>query len=608
MVNRQALHVESARLTTLGMRALEKLKALSTAVGAQLGPSADATLELLLGSSANSPQLSEPVRPTSLTDDGSPFEFSVAFQRGALPELRMLVERQYYPHRELTNWQAGLELHELLREQRRISTERFDQIADLFAPNRNSGEFAIWHAARLDAFESDAASYKVYLNPQIHGAARARDLIHEAMSRLGMNDAWEFLDSQFRGIENSIPLYFSLDLSTSEDARVKVYIAHRSSTSFMIDDALIGTRDYIKGDALEWTQTLLGSSGPFDDRPIIVSYAFSSRSRAIGRPTLHFPIRCYAANDEDALDRASTLLTSYGIDANQALGGLQQWAGRPLGIGRGLITYVSCRRLQNALRFTLYLAPQLYAIASPRSESTLPSAGPHSMIRELSRDQRFETMSRVRDRLEQHSEKLRMHPFLARLSTGQCDLIALRTLARKLTFFVLAFQDILRLTARVVTHPELKLLAQSHQREDKGHDLWFLSDLAKLNVVPLVSDVFSEDHRVPRDVVYELVGLLFGQVDDYSRIAVVMVLEATASEFFPRIATCVQRLGYSDSLFFFGSHHADVEAAHTSAQPAQRDQLWEMTLSKDAMTNVLATVDTAFGSMFRLASELDRSM
>ena len=46
-----------------------------------------------------------------------------------------------------------------------------------------------------------------------------------------------------------------------------------------------------------------------------------------------------------------------------------------------------------------------------------------------------------------------------------------------LSFFVLSFQDMLRLNAALVTDPRLADIANEQRRDDAGHDVWFLDDL-----------------------------------------------------------------------------------------------------------------------------------
>jgi DMATS type aromatic prenyltransferase len=597
------------RILTMGELALRRLSSLRAASGCVLRDDACETLQLLLGSAFHRALDAEPSWSTDVTDDGTPFEFSVALDSTGTPELRVLAERQEAPFDLHSNWAAGLQLQQHLRARGAIDTTRFDAISAVFAPDgvaSKRAEFAIWHAANLSLAGAGSAAYKVYLNPQIRGPERARGLVREALARLGLTDAWRFIDARLALPDVRI-LFFALDLADSSEARVKIYLAHDTCMVRNVEHALEGTHDYVPGEATAWIETLLDSHGPFDARPIITSYAFTSRSPAVAQATLHVPIRCYLSNDDEALDRALGLVRELGIAVESGFAaGIETWAGRPLHVGRGMLTYVSCRRAEQGVRATFYLAPQLYAISSTRTARKLPRPRRDSHIRELAPE--THTMHVVQERIEQHTSELRQHSFLQRLLDGEQSLASVQALARRLTFFVLVFQDMLRLTAKRMTHPVLAAMARTHQQEDKGHDIWFLSDLKGLRAEPELKELFSDQHEVSRDVAYELLSLLLRSRDDRARMAVLMVMETAGAEFFPRIVACLEKLGRADDLIFFGRHHMQAEARHTSAEPEQRDQLWQLQLEPEVVPEVLAAVDDAFGAMTRLAGALASSM
>lgn len=598
-------------IQTMGASALRKLASLYPATGSKLRPDADETIKLLLGSAFDRAVGGDPAWATDLTDDGTPFEFSLALQRSGARELRVLVERQEQPFDLQSNWSAGLALHDALRSRPTVDCRRFDAIAELFAPDAargSHGKFAIWHAANLSCAGAGGAALKVYVNPQIHGPARARGLVREALTRLGMSDAWRFVESKLTRPHDRL-LYLALDLGADREARVKVYVAHNGCTAGDVERALQGTQYNSYGDASGWLETLVDSHGPFDIRPIITSYAFTSSSEGLAHATLHVPVRCYLSNDDEALERALALLRSEQVAMDGGFAGaIEAWAGRPLRMGRGLVTYVSCRRSADSFRATLYLAAELYAISSTRVARSSPRVRRESFIRELQPALELQTMHVVQERIEHHTNALRQHSFLQRLLDGEHSLDSVQGLARRLTFFVLVFQDMLRIAAKRMTHPLLAAMARAHQQEDKGHDVWFMSDLKGLRAEPGLTELFSDQHEVSRDVAYELLSLLLRSRDDRARMAVLMVMETASSEFFPRIVRCLEKLGQADNLIFFGRHHMQVEEAHSGNEPAQRDQVWRLQLEPEVMPEVLAAVDDAFGAMNRLAGALASSM
>jgi hypothetical protein len=300
-----------------------------------------------------------PVWQNDITDDSSPFEFSVAFGAGA-PQLRILVESQQLPMGPGSTWSAGLALNERLELRPGVDLTRFDRVSDLFAPSMGtSPRFDLWHAAALNA--DGSAAFKLYLNPQVGGHAGATAIVCEALRRLSMNEALEFLMPRMTSARaNLSPLYVSLDLSLGQEARVKVYVAHEDATAADVNAALEGCVDNVPGDASHWLKGMLGGAGPFGRRPMLICYAFSTGA-ARPRATLHVPVRSYVRSDEEALGRACQFLGAR--RGGELRSGLTRMTGRPLNENCGVLTYVSFRRSANDVAISAYIAPHVYARA-----------------------------------------------------------------------------------------------------------------------------------------------------------------------------------------------------------------------------------------------------
>ena len=113
-----------------------------------------------------------------------------------------------------------------------------------------------------------------------------------------------------------------------------------------------------------------------------------------------------------------------------------------------------------------------------------------------------------------------------------------------LTFFVMAFQDILRLNEAKVRDPALRAIARMHREEDRGHDAWFLRDILQVEGrVPDVREVFGAGHAVTRDAAYALVVEALQATDDCVSIALLLVLESTGNVFFGRVVEWLERAG-----------------------------------------------------------------
>jgi len=295
---------------------------------------------------------------SDITDDGTPFEFSVAFHEGST-DLRMLVEAQESPSSLTSNWKAGREVNASLRRAFGASDEAFCRVADLFEPTSASrGLFALWHAAVLD--EQGKALFKVYLNPCIHGSAAAPGLAEEALNRLGRPDIWRFLAPRLAEPGTDLR-YFSLDLDDSSNARVKVYLG-RSDSVDRVARLAHGASNIRPGDVESWVTTLADRSSDFDERPILTCFAFTALDESPS-VTVHVPVRCYLPDDQQAAERVQRFLGAKDAATfDRVVSALSPCALRD---NRGLITYASLRREKRGdLRVTTYLAPQAFSLGA----------------------------------------------------------------------------------------------------------------------------------------------------------------------------------------------------------------------------------------------------
>jgi hypothetical protein len=539
-----------------------------------------------------------PVWPSDITDDHSPFEFSISLEPGRR-EVRMLVEAQDERMAEHRGWAPALELTRALAREPAVSLARFERIRELFAPDPNiPARFSLWHAATID--DSGAVLYKVYLNPQVLGAAAAPGLVREALELLGIPEAWHSIEALLAvsAGRNEI-LYFALDLADTPDARVKVYVGHHGVRTAALEQQLAFFRTYDPGDATWLSRTLTDSEGPFCERPVLSCLSFAEASPD-PQVTLHFPVRCYVRDDGVVVDRLERALEA---PSGAALGkATRGYAERDLSAGRGLVTYVSIRRsLHEGPRVTAYLSPEAYKVQPPRDE-----AWPKEPLATPSNDaQAFQpTMGDVLDHISAWLAATKRHPFvelLERTDDGRQDMNAL---AKGLTFFVMAFQDVLRLAARHVSDPQLIEIARTHYKEDAGHEQWFLHDLKTLGIDVSVGFLFSPLHQICRDVGYAFVSEVLAARDDYDRLAVIFALEAIGHDFFEAAIRIFERRGLAGKLKYFARHHQDVEKNHRLFESDVEGALARLPLSSERFVEVLATVDRLFDHMTAFRDDL----
>jgi hypothetical protein len=176
---------------------------------------------------------------------------------------------------------------------------------------------------------------------------------------------------------------------------------------------------------------------------------------------------------------------------------------------------------------------------------------------------------------------------------------------RGLSFFVMAFQDILRLNETRVQDRELRIIARHHRMEDKGHDLWFLDDLIKIDGnLPDVGEIFSSAHTITRDTAYALIGEVFRATDDRTNIALLLVLESTGHVFFTRVVDFCERIGYEKDLTYFARAHLEVELGHALFEERMDAVIDAIQMSAEDRAMIVRAVDNAFDAMTRMLEAL----
>lgn len=295
-----------------------------------------------------------PALTSDITDDSSPYEFSLGFD-GRTPELRLLSEAQGSEGSMADRWNAAWQMSEQLVQNFGASLVRARRVAPIFEPKVNGLTFAMWHAASLRAAQP---AFRIYFNPQARGRAHAMTTVLAALETLGMAGAAAWLKSRFAQGEHN-PLYFSVDLSDGPTARCKVYLAHPAATSERIDSLIAGTGGHEPGDIREFCRTMTGHTGPWAKRPPLTCLAFRQGCDLPYTVTFHIPIRCYAPNDEVALERISSQLTSE--EAVLYGRAVRSLARRSLDSSSGIQTYASVRREEGRKRMTIYLSPEAYS-------------------------------------------------------------------------------------------------------------------------------------------------------------------------------------------------------------------------------------------------------
>jgi Tryptophan dimethylallyltransferase len=349
------------RAASIGQLGQERLGALAARVGFSLDEitAMQGLFGELLHPWAGDSSARPPAWPSDVSDDHSPFEFSIAIG-GAQRELRVLVESRSDPPTLESNQVWGESINALLRRRYGVCLDRFAEVRDLFLPAHPDGVFAIWHAVSF--WPGHLPEFKLYLNLSAQGLNRAPEVAREALQRLGFGSAWPEVvrHSMRRGPADDQLVYFSVDLAATPAARVKLYVRHHRADLAVLEES-------VQAPVGSFCRALAGSDGPYLGKGPVVCLGFveGDGQRPSAR-TLYFPIAAYACDDRAARDRIVELLRANQLPVEDYLGPLEAFALRNLDEGVGMQSYVSIRQQDGRPRMTVYFSPELYHVQPPR--------------------------------------------------------------------------------------------------------------------------------------------------------------------------------------------------------------------------------------------------
>jgi hypothetical protein len=301
---------------------------------------------------ATAPYLSE------VGDDHSPYEFSLQFEPGGV-ELRLLVEAQGDTPSAESNRVAALDLNRRLVERFDVDLGRFSRVQDLFLSGEAAAPFSLWHAVCW--FPGTVPAFKLYLNPRARGRDGARELIDEALDRLGFGaEARDVLDRVASSPRDEFR-YFSLDLSAGVMSRVKVYVTHHGAAARELEEVMSASPHHFPGDVLEFCESMAGHDGPFLIKSVTTCVSFVEGNTKPHAMTMHLPIAHYVDSDDVTATRVARFLRRHGLDDMSYRRAIHVFTPRALEDGIGVQSYASYRRESEGLRFSAYLSPELFS-------------------------------------------------------------------------------------------------------------------------------------------------------------------------------------------------------------------------------------------------------
>lgn len=540
---------------------------------------------------------------SDIGEEGTPYEFSLALSDG-VPEVRIMVEAQGEAGTLASNRDAARATVLRLANKFGLSLERFHAIEDLFLPEAPVGRFVLWHAAVVKP--NKPFFMKVYLNPKVRGESEAPALVEQALERLGFAAAVpSILAACKRGSQDTLK-YFSLDLTTEQPARVKVYVYHRDAHARELEEVAALARIYTPGALSAFCEAMTGTRGRFPGAPIASCLTFTENDTRPEVTSTYIPFLGHVSNDLDASERIRRFLEERGGDVRNFDRAIGAAATRSLSQRAGMLSYASLRNGDGAPRVTVYLNPELYATSTHSSEIPGTPASLHSGIRQLRPDSskpQPATFAQAMSAISTQQAQLANHRFFSHLEQ-QGSFEDILAIAPRVAFFVMCFQDIIRLVPLLTTDPLLQKLGRTHEGEDKGHELWFLEDLERFGVSCDLKLLFSDEQAAIRDIVYEQIADVVRSRSDWARFGVVLALEAAGTVFFGKIIAVLERADRARGLKYFARSHQRVEQSHEIFQHTWESELVSLAVPIEALTEVLAVIEHTFATMSRLATDL----
>jgi hypothetical protein len=217
-------------------------------------------------------------------------------------------------------------------------------------------------------------------------------------------------------------------------------------------------------------------------------------------------------------------------------------------------------------------------------------------------------MKTVNHHIETRQKAFADHEFFARLRRDE-PLVRVLPFARQLTFWVMGFQDALRINTELITDVALKRIARHHLSEDSGHDRWFLEDLLLIaGTLPDTDELFGRPHQTTRETTYCLLAESYRAQEDIERIVLLMTYESTGQVFFPAIVEYFKRSGIESALKYFAQTHLDVEKNHEIVEQQMQDTLNAIDLPELTRERCIRAVDRCYDAFLRLFDHLEKTI
>ncbi|MEV4644217.1 tryptophan dimethylallyltransferase family protein [Saccharopolyspora sp. NPDC049357] len=320
----------------------------------------------VLGAARDRPLVQPPLWPSDIADDATPIEFSVQVDGGGERHLRILAETLPAAPGPAANLRAAQDLVTALAERYDLALDRLRAVEDLFSPEEPQGRFSWWFSF---IFDSDGRPrFKVYFNPEVHGADHAPKVVQEAFNRLGLDGAHPTVADHALRREADRLTFFALDLDSGPQSRVKLYVSQHDACIDDVERAASAVPGIDRDQVGDFCRTLAPGAERFPGRPLVSSYSFVEGDRE--KPSnysIYLPLRDYVPDDSVARERVRRHLRDHRIDPvllDEVIGALTD---RDLAARAGLLAHVSLRLSPDRTGTTIYASAEAYGGTAPEN-------------------------------------------------------------------------------------------------------------------------------------------------------------------------------------------------------------------------------------------------
>lgn len=200
------------------------------------------------------------------------------------------------------------------------------------------------------------------------------------------------------------------------------------------------------------------------------------------------------------------------------------------------------------------------------------------------------------------------HPFFCQLNEDT-TLEQFASMASHLSFWVMSFQDLLRLNEERINNIEIRNIIRKYRLEQTGHEQWFVSDVndMKCKILSLQS-IYSRNYATTRDATYALISEVFQAHNDYERIALLLTLESTSNIFLGFTIDFVDTVSFSNNLRYFSHYNLEFEKNYAMFEQKMTTYLTNAQLTQVEEEYILKMIDRVYDAFHLMFDALTSSL